>query len=573
MLRSRSVSSRSVLRSVVSTTVVVVSLFFASRASAGTPVVVAGPEGSARVTAIVSELRTRGFDVTTDPSQAGSAHATVRVAADGSVDVVAGRLHETLPASDGDAILSRRVAETIRAADADADAADAQGASLPPPPPPPPPEPAKAPAVPEPPRPAPPSQPATPPSSPSRAFAQQGTWRVSIDDALPLVAIGGAAPLSTDRMLRVGDPAYGARTSPKPIAVDVAVADRLTLGGTLLAQYGLTSSILGGALRVGYAIPIGDRLVLWPRIGVAHESTLDDGSWQQLSRTDVIGEARLVWTVTRSWALTLGPSIALAVQTKRHQAQPASSTVFPGPVPTYPENAPTRISVAIGITGRLSREPGEENEAEQSAGQARFFLGIARALPLLRYRVDTAITDQSRKGREAEGPPARADAGTVDATSISPQAPVLSLDVRVGQHLTVGAGGSIGVVRFTQAADQLVPTASAPTLVSWTISPRVGWRNVESRSFAFWPRVGLSYVHASSGQLLAYQLGVDADAFAVFSPIPGVGLLFGPSVELPIAGVRTIENPTTSTTADLTKRQDQAVVTVALTGGLVVELP
>ena len=568
MLRSQSVSSRSVLRSVVSVTVVVLSLLFASRASAGTPVVVAGPEGSARVAAIVSELQARGFDVIAEvapeaSAQSKSAHATVRVAADGSVDVVAGRRHETFPAADGDASLSRRIAETIRAAEADVDPA-----TLPPPPP----EPATpTAAVPAPSVPPPPPRTVTPLLSPSRAFAARGTWLISVDDALPLIAVGGAAPLSTDRMLRVGDPAYGARTSPKPIAIDLAVADRLTVGGTLLLQYGLTSGILGGAVRVGYAIPLGDRLALWPRLGVAHESSLDDGSWQQDSRTDVIGEARLVWSVTRSWALTLGPSVALAVQTKRYQAPPITNGFNTSRGVSYPENAAPRIGVAIGITGRLSREPGEETETETDTARPRFFLGIARALPLFRYRVDTALTGESREGRRSEGPPARADGGTVDATSISPQAPVLSLDVRLGSHLTVGAGGSIGIVRFTQAADQLVPAASAPTLVAWTISPRVGWRTETSRSFAFWPRVGLTYVNASDGERLAYHLGVDADAFMVFSPVRGVGLLFGPSLELPITGARTIGNPNPSTTASPLKRQEQAVITVGLTGGLVVD--
>lgn len=121
MLRSRSVSSRRVLRSLAAVAVVVLSLSIASRASAATAVSVAGPAGSARVTAIASELRARGFDVVIgEATQTAGSNATVRVSVDGSVLVAVrgaadGERRETFPAAEGDATLARRVAETIRA--------------------------------------------------------------------------------------------------------------------------------------------------------------------------------------------------------------------------------------------------------------------------------------------------------------------------------------------------------------------------------------------------------------------------------------------------------------------------
>jgi hypothetical protein len=355
-------------------------------------------------------------------------------------------------------------------------------------------------------------------------------------------------------MLRIGDPTYGVGIAPKTLSFDVAVANRLTIGGTLLMQHGLNGSIAGGSVRVGYVIPLGDRLALWPRLGATHESTLDEGSWPLNSRTDVTADARLVWMVSNSWALTIGPSLAVAVQSKRYE--PLTSI-------TSPENTPLRAGVAIGITGRIA----DGSEGQSDAGDAaepRFFLSVARALPLARYRVDMAIAGKDREGREFEGPPARGDIGTVDATSIVPQSPQLAFDMCVGERLTVGAGGSFGYVRITERATDIVPTSGEPSTLAWTISPRVGLRSPVARTFALWPRLGLTYANASTkGNFLTYQFGADLDAFAVFSPVRGVGLLFGPSFEFPITGVRTV----------LTRRQDQAVMTLAMTAGLVVALP
>ncbi len=112
---------RCFVRSAASVALAVISLCAASRASAGTAVVVVGPEGFSRVTAIASELRARGIDVVTEESASASAStATVRVSADGSVVVVVvrgtpdGDRRESFDAAEEDSVVARRVAETIR---------------------------------------------------------------------------------------------------------------------------------------------------------------------------------------------------------------------------------------------------------------------------------------------------------------------------------------------------------------------------------------------------------------------------------------------------------------------------
>jgi hypothetical protein len=580
MLRSRSVSSRRRLRSATSVLVIVLSLFVAAHASArpNGRVVVAGADGSARVTAIAAELRARGFEVVSEgaPSTgSGDAAASVRIEDDGSVLVITGgpgaERRETFPASDGDAILARRVAETIRAANDDTPV-DTLAAPAPAPVPVPSPAPVPVP-VPAP----------SPAPAPARTMASAGTWMLSLDDALPLLSIGGGAPLGTNRVLRVGDSGHAVKASPKPLSLDLAVANRFTIGGTLLFQYGHSNSIAGASIRAGYMFPLSDRLAFWPRAGVSFATSLDDdGSNVLATRTDVVLDARLVWTVTSTWALTLGPTVAIAVQ---HSATPAPvdsgpffdpqhGTVFVTQPPSfsYPVDAPTRIGVAIGITGRLTEHDGDARDA--SGPEPRFFFGVERALPLFRYRVDSSSLP-------GDPPKTLADGGTTDVTTIVPQAPRFSLDVRVAGDVTVGLAGSVGYARSSASSASLVPKSDAPSVLAWSVAPRVGYRAVVTRQLAFWPRIGLAYTNASrqradvATSLVSYHLGAGIEGFAVFSPVPGIGLLLGPTLEVPIAGARrTVTSDTDPVSgASKTRRDEQMIMAFGVSGGLVVSLP
>jgi hypothetical protein len=66
---------------------------------------------------------------------------------------------------------------------------------------------------------------------------------------------------------------------------------------------------------------------------------------------------------------------------------------------------------------------------------------------------------------------------------------------------------------------------------------------------------------------------VDADAFAEFSPVPGVGLLFGPSLEVPVFGATTVDAFSVEQNRYSLKRIDFEALSLGFTAGLVVEIP
>jgi hypothetical protein len=70
-------------------------------------------------------------------------------------------------------------------------------------------------------------------------------------------------------------------------------------------------------------------------------------------------------------------------------------------------------------------------------------------------------------------------------------------------------------------------------------SPRAGLWLPISRALTFWPRGGVTYTHnTDEHDSVSYHFGADADAFAIVEIASGFGLLVGPSLELPIVGVR-----------------------------------
>jgi hypothetical protein len=230
--------------------------------------------------------------------------------------------------------------------------------------------------------------------------------------------------------------------------------------------------------------------------------------------------------------------------------------------------------VAIGITGRLTER--DDDAPDASGPEPRFFFGIERALPLFRHRVDS-----SGSSTPGDVQKTRSDGGLTDVTTIVPQAPRLSVDVRVGDAVTVGVAGSIGYARMSESPASLIPNSSAPSVLSWAIAPRVGYRAVVSRHLAFWPRIGLAYTNATreradlATSLVSYHFGATIEGFAVFSPVRGVGLLFGPTLELPITGAR--QSVTSETDAVLgtskTRRDEQQITSVGRHRRVVVSLP
>ncbi len=373
-------------------------------------------------------------------------------------------------------------------------------------------------------------QPLQPPAVtvvPSDVFARSGAWLASVDDALPLFGLGAASSLSAWSTFRIGDPGgMNHLLPPRPVAIDVAIGDRLTAGFSPVLEQTVSSDggihIGGLAVRAGYVFSLGERVFLWPRAGLSYvDGVPDERTFEH--RLDLVVDGRVGWTPRGTWALTVGPSLLLPVAVGKRNLNMGSAAW--GPQPPDVDPLP-RIALSAGLTVRLDDEP-TSPRASASEGPPRFLLGIERAVPLLRV--------WSEYGADA-----RIDVGTTDSTNRFPVMPRAAFDVVTQNKVTIGAAASAGYVRTSSYS--FVP-GNAPDAFVMGAAPRLGGFFRQSEHLAFWPRVGLTCVYASASRpdglsSETFHIGADLDAFAVAIVARDVGITFGPSLALPLAGSR-----------------------------------
>jgi len=136
-------------------------------------------------------------------------------------------------------------------------------------------------------------------SAPPALFGTKGTR------ALGLVADVGAA----DSNLPSRPLGLGVRTT-----IDSFVLDHVSVGGSFGFEYADTYGSfynVGGGPRLGYALPLGDKLVLWPMVTLRYDAGTvpvppATGTWS-LQDVRVGGELPLVMTLGGQVAFELGP--------------------------------------------------------------------------------------------------------------------------------------------------------------------------------------------------------------------------------------------------------------------------
>ena len=372
------------------------------------------------------------------------------------------------------------------------------------------------------------AQPPTETAAPSRVLARSGVWLASVDDALPLFGLGAASSLSTLSALRIGDPGGSPHPSPpRAVAIDLVVSERLTLGLSPVFEQSVSSKapgsihIGGVAVRAGYVFSLGDRVFLWPRAGLTHLRGLDDDTSFE-HRTDVVVDARIGWTPRATWALTVGPSVALPI------SHGAASKALAGAAHALTSEDPfPRVALSAGLTVPLGDGyDSATNAASAKGGQPRFLLGVERVVPLVRFR--------SEQGANMTF----IDIGTADTTSRFPVKPRVAFDFVVSERVTVGAAANAGYVRISSTS--FVP-GNGPDAFVVELAPRLGGFFRASKHFAFWPRAGVTWERVSAsrpdfGGRVSHQLGADLDAFVVAFVTRDVGITIGPSITLPLAG-------------------------------------
>jgi hypothetical protein len=230
----------------------------------------------------------------------------------------------------------------------------------------------------------------------------------------------------------------------------------------------------------------------------------------------------------------------LQVGAARAQGEP------PGPTPpaaAYPSGAEEPAASAApppasAAPPPVAAYPGGAEEPAASAPEVRtewrpsdpgFILGVERLVGI--YAMSTsgnahAVTVLSLAG----------NTGFPPSPLTSPQ---LSAHGVVGSGLTLGGG--ISFSRWDPG------TGSNDAWTAFTISPRIGFLVALSPSLAIWAKGGISFVSMSFGKDPITWTELSLDPVLAFFPIPHVGLLVGPAVDIGLSS----SNNSSSTSSKL----------------------
>lgn len=239
-------------------------------------------------------------------------------------------------------------------------------------------------------------------------------------------------------------------------------------------------------------------------------------------------------------------------------------------------------SVVLGLTTARSASA---EEANGFGDKSQLILTVDRLMPLFSYSSQTVTNTQAGGGTlktSDSGTSAAFLFGREPDLSVVHTIPRVAFDFTIVRHLTLG--GSIAVAfglggthqedfgnNTTRKSD-----AGKTSIVG--IAPRVGYVFPLGNNFAFWPRAGFAFYSVSTKTNGVQQnvetsttnsdslLSLDLDPQFVWTPIQHFFFHFGPLVNVPLTGSRSIDNTTGNNTQ--TTKNDLSVFHFGLSAGL-----
>jgi hypothetical protein len=117
--------------------------------------------------------------------------------------------------------------------------------------------------------------------------------------------------------------------------------------------------------------------------------------------------------------------------------------------------------------------------------------------------------------------------------------PRVGFDYVVAKNISVG-----GVAAFYRTS------AGNTSQTGFEVAPRLGYATMVGPWLGVWPRIGVTYNHASGGGATLQYLGLTVEGLLAFVVGPHFVLTFGPTLDLGLSGSRTMG--TLSTSAKIT---------------------
>jgi hypothetical protein len=230
------------------------------------------------------------------------------------------------------------------------------------------------------------------------------------------------------------------------------------------------------------------------------------------------------------------------------------------------------VAFSLGVSGVLAAAAPHEASAQEANGfgeKGELIVTADRLMPVFSYSTQTLTTTQGGQDTKVT------DSGTSIALlfgreptlAVNPHTvPRLALDYTVINHLTVGGSFVIAVGLGGSTTTKIGNNESSndsPKTTVWGLAPRVGYVLPLGHTFGFWPRAGVAFYSVSSkdtntapnGNTTTTTTGfsvwsLDLDPQFVWVPLQHFFAHFGPILNIPLTGSRSVEVGSNTTSND-----------------------
>lgn len=243
------------------------------------------------------------------------------------------------------------------------------------------------------------------------------------------------------------------------------------------------------------------------------------------------------------------------------------------------------VSALAGLVALLTPKSAAAQEANGFGEKTQLILTVDRLMPAFSYTSQTVTNTQGGATLKTtdSGTSAAFLFGREPNLGVVHTIPRVAFDFTVVRHLTLGGAVAVafglGGTHEEDFGNNNTRRSDAARTSIIGVAPRVGYVIPLASTFAFWPRAGFAFYSVSTRTSGVAQgnievtttnndslLSLDLDPQFVWTPIQHFFFHFGPLVNVPLTGSRSIEIASGATTT--TTKNDLSVFHFGLTAGL-----
>lgn len=211
----------------------------------------------------------------------------------------------------------------------------------------------------------------------------------------------------------------------------------------------------------------------------------------------------------------------------------------------------TGVSAGAGTTADTERRDHDESRRFGDMGHvvisAERMFGVGFAWESVDVGTDDDATSSSFNLSVLSNP-----LGNVASTYSFPR---VGIDFFIAENLSIGAALGFAYTSF-DVDDEIAGFAPADDLTSFLAAPRIGYSFMFADGIGIWPRVGVTWLWASTSggtvDQTANRFALTFEAPFVISPTDNVAFLIGPTFDLGLSGTNTVETDAGDVDTDIT---------------------